>query len=181
MLKKIAIALGLIVVVGVVALAAAVFLTPTDCRVEREITIDRPKDDVFAYAKMVKNQNVWGPWYKRDPAMKQEFVGTDGTPGFVSRWASQDPEVGSGEQEIKNVVDGERLETELRFKEPFESKADTYLTTDAVGEGQTKVKWGFATEMPRPMNLMLLVIDMDQAIGKDFEEGLASLKAELEK
>ncbi len=31
------------------------------------------------------------------------------------------------------------------------------------------------------MNLMLVFMDMDQAVGKDFEEGLASLKSNIEK
>lgn len=35
--------------------------------------------------------------------------------------------------------------------------------------------------MPRPLNIMCLVIDMDKEVGKDFEEGLTSLKTILEK
>jgi Polyketide cyclase / dehydrase and lipid transport. len=181
MLKKIAIALGFIIVVGIVAFAALIMLTPTECKVEREITINKPKAEVFAYAKMLKNQNDWGPWFKKDPNMKQETVGTDGTVGFITKWDSPKQDVGAGEQEIKKIVDGEGMETELRFLKPFESKADTYLTTEAIGENQTKVKWGFSTEMPRPMNLILLFVDMDALIGKDFAEGLSSLKAILEK
>lgn len=180
MIKKILIAIGILVVLIVIAGAIAVMLTPTDFGVEKEIVINKPRAEVFEYAKMVKNQNEWGPWFKRDPAMKQEFVGTDGTPGFISRWTSQNPEVGSGEQEIKGITENERIDTELRFKEPFESKADAYLITEDAGASQTKVKWGFTGAMPRPLNLMLLFMDMDDAVGKDYQEGLASLKTILE-
>jgi hypothetical protein len=173
MFKKILIALGLLIVVGIVGLAALVFLTGTECAVEREIVINKPKDEVFGYAKLVRNQNDWGPWFKKEPTMEQHFSGTDGEPGFVVHW--------KGEQEIKRVVEGERLETELRFKQPMESRADSYLTTEAIGADQTKVKWGFKTEFPRPFNLMLVFMDMDALIGKDFEEGLTTLKAILEK
>jgi uncharacterized protein YndB with AHSA1/START domain len=181
MIKKILIALGLLIVLVVGVLAVLAFTTPTDFAAEREITINKPKEDVFAYAKMLKNQNEWGPWFKKDPTMHQEFRGTDGEPGFVVYWKSETGESGEGEQEIKRIVEGERLETELRFKQPFESKADCHLTTEAVGENQTKVKWGFSTSMPRPMNLFLLVMDMDAAVGKDFDEGLTTLKSILEK
>ncbi len=178
MIKKILIALVL-VVVGLIGLAAIVsFASATDFAVEREITINKPKDEVFAYARSLKNQNDWGPWFKKDPAMKQEYSGTDGTVGFISKWESQ--EVGSGEQEIKRIVEGERIETELRFTAPFESTSNCYLTTEAVGENQTKVKWGFTGSMPRPMNLFMLIMDMDKEIGKDFEEGLASLRSIVE-
>ena len=72
-------------------------------------------------------------------------------------------------------------EIELPLKRPFETTSDAYMITEAAGEGQTRVRWCFTGSMPKPMNLMLLVMDMDKAVGKDFEEGLASLKATLEK
>lgn len=113
--------------------------------------------------------------------MKQEFRGTDGTVGFVTHWTGQSEEVGEGEQEIKKLVENERMETELRFIKPFESKADSFLILESVSESQTKVKWGFTTTFPRPMNIMLVVMDMDALIGKDFAEGLSSLKGIMEK
>ena len=180
MIKKILltiVALGVLLVAG---LAIAAFMTPTDCRVEREVTINRPKNDVFAYVSKLRNQDTWGPWAKKDPAMKKDFRGNDGYVGFVSAWKSENSDLGSGEQEIKKIVDGERMDTELRFKEPFDSKSDAYITTEATGPTSTRVKWGFTTSVPRPMNLMLLVVDMDQMMGKDFEEGLSSLKTIME-
>jgi len=113
--------------------------------------------------------------------MKQGFHGTDGTVGFVSAWNSTSDEVGEGEQEIKNITDGERVDTELRFKRPFETKSDAYIITEAAGDNQTKVRWGFSGAMPRPMNLMLLFVDFDKETGKDFDAGLSQLKTNLEK
>jgi hypothetical protein len=181
MIKKLLIAAVAIVVLLIAAVAIASFATKTELTVTREITINRPKADVYNYVKLLKNQNEWGPWYKKEPTMKQEFRGTDGTVGFVSYWNGTNEQVGEGEQEIKKLVENERMDTELRFKRPFESKADAFLTLESAGDNQTKVKWGFNTTMPRPMNLMLLVIDMDKEVGKDFADGLASLKAILEK
>jgi uncharacterized protein YndB with AHSA1/START domain len=181
MLKKILIGAALILVLFVAVVAAAVMFAPTDFAVQREIVINRPRAEVFEYAKNLKNQNDWGPWFKRDPAMKQEFTGTDATPGFTSKWTSQNPEVGSGEQEIKRIVPNERIDTELRFTEPMNSTADAYLTTEDAGPDQTKVKWGFTGSMPRPFNLFPLIMDLDAAVGKDYEEGLATMKQILEK
>lgn len=181
MIKKILIALVVLIVLAIAAIAVLSFVAPTEIKVQREVTINKPKSEVFAYAKMLKNQNDWGPWFKKEPTMKQEFRGTDGTPGFVVWWKGEGAETGEGEQEIKKIVDGERLETELRFKQPFESTAQAFLTTEAVGETQTKVKWGFNSAMPRPLNIMCLVVDMDAALGKDFQDGLDSMKQILEK
>lgn len=181
MIKKIIIALVAIVVLLVAAIAVTSFVAKTECKVEREITINKPKAEIYNYVKVLKNQNDWGPWYKKEPTMKQEFRGTDGTVGFVTHWTGQSDEVGEGEQEIKKLVENERMDTELRFIRPFESKADAFLILEPVNESQTKVKWGFTTKFPRPMNIMFLVMDMDALIGKDFADGLSSLKTIMEK
>lgn len=181
MIKKLLIASGVVIVLAIAALTVATFVAPTNFAAEREVTINRPKAEVFAYIKLIKNQSVWGPWYKKEPSMKQEFRGTDGEVGFVSYWKGTTDDVGEGEQEITRIVDGERVDTQLRFISPFESKADAYLITEAVGDNQTKVRWGFSGDMPRPMNLFLLVMDINIEVGKDYQEGLENLKTILEK
>lgn len=180
MLKKILIGVAVLIVLLIAVVALAVALAPTDFAVEREIVINKPRAEVFEYAKILKNQNDWGPWYKRDPSMNQEFTGTDGNVGFTSKWTSRNPEVGSGEQEIKRIVPNERIDTQLRFKEPMASTADAHFITEDAGPNQTKVKWGFTGSMPRPFNLFPLVMNLDAAVGKDFEEGLTSLKQIME-
>jgi len=180
-MKKILLALVGLVVLIVGVLVALVFVTPTGFQVEREIEIAKPKAEVFAYLKNLKNQDDWGPWVKKDPNIKQSYEGNDGEVGFIAKWDSDHEDVGSGEQEIKKITDGERIDTEIRFKKPFESTADAYITTVDAGEGKTKVKWGFTGEMPRPWNLMLLFIDMDAEVGKDFDAGLSNLKVIVEK
>ncbi|MGH9948178.1 MAG: SRPBCC family protein [Pyrinomonadaceae bacterium] len=181
MIKKILLALGALLILVIAGVAILAFVAPTDFKVEREVTINKPKAEVFDYLKNIKKQSEWGPWFKKEPTMKQDFRGTDGEAGFVAYWNGTTDDVGEGEQEIKRIVEGERIDTELRFKRPFESKADAYLITEPVAENQTKVKWGFNSSMPRPTNLMLLFIDMDKEIGKDYDEGLATLKSTLEK
>lgn len=151
-----------------------------DFGVERSIVINKPKSEVFNVIKSLKTQNSWSTWGKKDPKMVTEFVGTDGTVGCIHKWKGNE-EVGSGEQEIKKIIEGERIETELRFKEPFESKSDAYFNTISEGESATKVTWGFSGKMSYPMNFMLLFMDMDKAIGKDYEESLSNLKAMMEK
>ncbi|REJ76189.1 MAG: polyketide cyclase [Acidobacteria bacterium] len=179
-MKKILIALVALVVVAGIAIGAMVLFAPTEFGVEREVVINKSKSETFEYLRILRNQNAWGPWAKKDPNMKQEYRGEDGEVGFVSAWDSESDDVGAGEQEIKKIVDGERIDYELRFLKPFEATSDAWLITEDAGEGKTKVKWGFTGAMPRPFNVMMLFIDMEEAVGKDFEEGLASLKSELE-
>ena len=176
-LKKILIVLVIIIAIPLII---ALFVKK-DYAVEREVTIDKPKQEVFEYVKFVKNQDNYSVWANKDPNMKKEYKGTDGTVGFISAWDSENKEVGKGEQEIINIAEGERVDMKLRFKKPFEAQDDAYLITDAVGENQTKVKWGFKGAFPYPMNLMGLFMDMDKTVGKDLETGLVNLKSILEK
>jgi hypothetical protein len=116
-----------------------------------------------------------------DPNMKKSYRGTDGTVGFVSAWESKIDSVGVGEQEIKKIIEGERVDFELRFIKPFEATEPAFMTTEAVSESQTKVKWGFSGHMDYPMNLMMLFMDFEKMIGDDLQTGLNNLKTVLEK
>lgn len=168
--------LGGIIMLGLII---ALFINK-DMKANREIVINKPKAEVFAYIKQLKNQNNYSKWSKMDPNMKTEFKGTDGTVGFISAWEGNS-DVGKGEQEIKKIVEGESLETELRFIKPFESKALATMKTTAVDSAHTKVTWEFDSKMAYPMNIMKLFMDMEKAVGDDFSTGLTNLKAVLEK
>ncbi|MBT8206581.1 MAG: SRPBCC family protein [Eudoraea sp.] len=164
------------IVVLVIFLAA---IAPKSYNVFRTVEIDKPKNEVFEYLRYLEKQREWSPWEKRDPNMEHKFTGTDGQVGAISYW-NGNKEVGEGEQEITKIVEGERIEGELRFFKPWKSTSDCYLDVDQAGEGKTKVTWGFSGKNKFPMSIMMLFMSMDKMIGKDFEEGLGSLKEKLE-
>lgn len=172
--------LVLYILLGIVLLIAILAaLAPKTYNVSRSIEISRPKAEVFDYLKYLKKQDEWSPWAKRDPNMEQKFTGTDGEVGAISYW-NGNKEVGEGEQELIKIVDGERIESELRFLKPWKSISDAYLVTESIDANTTKVTWGFTGHNKFPMSIMMLFMNMDKMIGKDFEEGLASLKEKME-
>jgi uncharacterized membrane protein len=177
MLRKILIAIVILIAIPFIA---ALFIKK-EYAVEREITISRPKQEVFDYIKHLKNQDNYSKWAKMDPNMKKSYRGTDATVGFVSAWESEKDDVGTGEQEITGITDGERIDFELRFFVPFESTSPAYMTTQSVSDTETKVVWGFAGNMPYPMNLLIPLMNFEKAIGDDLATGLGNLKVELEK
>lgn len=174
--KKVLIVLGVIVAIPLIA----AFFVKSDYSVAESVVIDKPKPEVLDYIKHLKNQDNYSKWGTMDPNMVKTYRSTDGTVGFVSAWESEDDNVGVGEQEILNIIDGERIDFELRFIKPFESKQEAYMTTEAVNENQTKVTWGFDGTMAYPSNLMLLFMDFEEMIGDDFQTGLQKLKTILE-
>ncbi|ASZ09671.1 SRPBCC family protein [Chitinophaga pendula] len=172
----------LIVIVVLIAIPLIIALfVKKDYAVEREVTINKSKEAVFDYIRYLKNQDNFSKWATMDPQMKKDYRGTDATVGFVFAWSSDKKDVGKGEQEIKNIKEGERIDYEIRFIEPFTSTSQAYLTTESVSPEQTKVKWGFKGHMAYPMNIMLLGMNMSEMIGADLQTGLDNLKALLEK
>ena len=176
-LKKILIVIAIIIAIPLVV---ALFVKK-DYAVEREIVINKPKQDVWEYVKYIKNQDYYSKWNMADPNMKKSYSGTDGTVGFISSWESTDENVGVGEQEILKITEGERMDVKLRFKVPFEAEDDAYMITENVDGSSTKVKWGFYGAFPYPMNIFNLIMDMDKQIGGGLEMGLRNLKTVMEK
>jgi uncharacterized membrane protein len=173
--------IGLVLVALIVLLLITGLFVDGNYAVEREVTINKPKQEVFDYAKYLKNQDNFSVWAKIDPAMKKEFRGEDATVGFVSAWDSENPKAGKGEQKITKITEGERIDYELHFIEPFESTDYAYLSFAAVNDSVTTVKWAFNGKMKYPMNLMMLTMDMEAMLAPDLQNGLNNLKAILEK
>lgn len=149
--------------------------------VEREVLINKPKQEIFDYVKHLKNQDVFSKWNKMmSPEDERTYTGTDGTEGFIAAWKSKNDYVGEGEQEIVKITDGERVDLKLRFFKPYESEDQSYFTTTAIDSTQTKLIWGINGSIKYPMNLMFLMMDFEKSLGNDIQEGLDNLKTILE-
>jgi len=155
-------------------------IAPKSYDVSRNIKIKRTSKEIFEYLRFFNNHDQWSPWFERDPKMKKTLTGTDGEVGFVSAWESDHKQVGSGEQEIKSFVENKVINSELRFLKPFKSTSSAYFKFDVVGEKETRVTWGFSGKNKFPMSIVMLFMNMDKAVGGDFEAGLVKLKVILE-
>jgi len=168
-----------LVVVFSIPLIVALFVE-SEYAVEKEVTIEKSKDEVFSFLKQLKNQDQFSSWANMDPDMEKIFTGTDGEVGFISAWNSTHEKVGRGEQEIVSITEGERLDYELRFYEPFVATDNAHIVTEAINDSVTLVKWGFSGEMGYPKNVLLLMMDMEEMLGGQLQEGLLNLKDILE-
>lgn len=169
----------LFTIVGIVALLLIIaLLVNSKFKVESKITINQPKQVVFDYLKHLKNQNYYNKWRQIDPDMEKNYRGEDGTVGFVYAWESEIENVGVGEQEITAIIEYERIETEIRFEEPFESTDQSYMITENPDEGNTEVTFGYNGKMKYPTNLLIPIFK--NKIGNKMKENLQTLKSLLE-
>ncbi|MFP9097852.1 SRPBCC family protein [Flavobacterium sp. RHBU_24] len=169
----------LIIIIAIIALPfiIALFL-PKEYSIALSIVINAPKHEVFDFIKYVRNQERYSKWAMADPEQKITMTGTDGTVGFINAWDSA-KKAGAGEQEITDIVEGERITTELRFTRPFKNLAHSWMETEAHSPESTKVTWGMTGKMPYPLNAMTAL--MKGGLTKDIDVSLNNLKNLLEK
>ena len=145
--------------------------------VKCEIVINAPRQKVFDYVKLLKNQDQFNIHAKADPDRKEEFKGTDGTPGFIISW-SGNKNAGEGEKEIKNIVEGKRIEMEIRFVKPMTTSASIIMETESLSNDQTKVSWSNAGTLKYPINILIPM--MEKSVAKGMDVSLSTLKKILE-
>jgi len=175
MFKKIA----FVVVVLVVALLAYAVTRPDTLHVQRAASIMAPPEKIFPLISDFHSWTSWSPYEKRDPAMKRAYSGAVHGRGAVYEWDGNS-EVGQGRMEITDTSDPSRVTIKLDFIEPIEGHNVAEFALVPQG-GATNVTWSMDGPSPYIGKLIGVFINMDTMIGKDFETGLANLKALAEK
>jgi uncharacterized protein YndB with AHSA1/START domain len=168
----------LLVLAGIIAvlLIIALFLKK-EHYVNREIIINAPRQKVFDFLRFLENQDKFNKWAKTDPDRKTETKGTDGTVGYIYSW-SGNKDAGQGVKEIKTIIEGKRIETEIRFTKPMNVTASMIIETEALSDNQTKVNFINTGTLKYPLNLMIPIAERNFA--KDLDSSLATLKNILE-
>lgn len=146
--------------------------------VRREIVINAPLQIVFDYLKLLKNQDKFNKWAMADADRDREFKGTDGTVGFIIAW-NGNKEVGEGQKEIMSIIDGKKIETQIRFVRPMATIANVTMETEALPDNRTKVYLTNAGTLKYPLNIMIPIAE--KKFPKDMDNSLSTLKDILEK
>jgi hypothetical protein len=164
---------------SVVALVGAVLLyamtKPDTFHVQRSISIQAPPEKIFALLNDFHQSLSWSPYEKKDPAMKRAFYGPENGKGAVYAFEGN-KEVGKGRLTITETIPSSKIVIALDMAEPFEGHNIVEYTLDAKGS-TTDVTWAMHGRQPYLGKVMSLFMDCDKMIGKDFEVGLANLKA----
>ena len=175
MLKTIAI-IVVVLIAGVVILAA---MKPDSFSVQRATTIKAPPEKVFALINDFKAWGAWSPWEKKDPAMKRTFSATTSGKGAHYAWDGN-KDVGQGSMTVTESAPPSKVVLNLDFIKPFEGHNIVEFTLTPQGDA-TSVNWLMHGPANFMSKIMQVFISMDRMVGKDFETGLANLKAAAEK
>ena len=164
----------IIVVVLIAAVLMYAAMKPDAFRIQRSATIAAPPDKVFTYINDLHSWANWSPWEKKDLAMKKAHSGAPQGKGAVLEWDGN-KDVGTGRMEILESIPPSKALIQLDFIKPFEAHNTAEFTLAPSG-GSTQLTWAMYGPQPYMLKLMTLFCSMDKMVGKDFEDGLASLK-----
>ena len=172
-----------VALIAVAVLIAAVLIfaatKPDTFRVQRAASINAPPEKIFAFIDNFHRWGIWSPWEKKDPAMKRTYGATTSGKGATYAWEGN-KDVGQGRMEIADSIAASKIALKLDFLKPFEAHNAVEFTLQPNG-GATSVTWAMQGATPYFAKIIHVFIDMDNMVGKDFESGLANLKAAAEK
>jgi uncharacterized protein YndB with AHSA1/START domain len=171
--------IAIIVVVLIAGVLIAAATKPDTFRVQRAASINAPPEKIFALINDFKAWPSWSPWEQKDPAMKRTYGATTSGKGATYAWEGN-KEVGQGRMEIADSIADSKIALKLDFLKPFEAHNSVEFTLQPNG-GATSVTWAMQGDTPYFAKIIHVFIDMDNMVGKDFESGLANLKAAAEK
>jgi len=171
-----------ILIVAAVLLTAVMVFAATKAdtfHVERTAWINAPPEKVFPLINDFHNWGSWSPWEKLDPVLKRTHSGAASGKGAVYAWEGNS-DVGQGRMEITDEAPPSQVTIQLDFLKPFEAHNVARFTLEPKGEFTT-VRWAMHGPNSYFAKVMQVFVSMDSMVGKDFETGLANMKAIAER
>jgi uncharacterized protein YndB with AHSA1/START domain len=171
-----------IVTVLIIAVAAALTyvlvkaaLKPDRFRIARAIRINAPAAAIYPHIAGMERFKAWSPWQDKDPEMTQVIGPIAEGVGSSMEWRGNG-KVGEGRMEVVEAEPPVRLAYRLTFMKPFAAVnlAEFILVESSGG---TDLTWAMTGDSPFMSKLMDALMNMDRMVGRDFEHGLAKLKA----
>jgi uncharacterized protein YndB with AHSA1/START domain len=169
---------SLAVLVAIGAVLAIAARRPDTFQIARTARIAASPERLFPLIDDLRRMNTWNPYALRETGGISSYEGPASGKGAAFAFAGS--KSGSGRIEIVDSTFPREVVLRLSMVKPF--KADNTVTFTLEPHGPaTDVTWAFSGRQPLLGKVMGLVIDCDRMMGRDFEEGLANLKAIAER
>jgi hypothetical protein len=159
----------------VVSFVALLLFAPRSYRVERSITVERSRADVWRAVADLGRWRSWNPALNQDP--KMQLTNGPSLHG-VGAWQSwQSERLGHGRIQFMAV---DSSAGQLTYTIAYSGRPPSTGTLRLSENGtDTRVTWRMSGELDSPASRAFGLM-MDSMLGPDFEEGLLSLKRLIE-
>jgi Polyketide cyclase / dehydrase and lipid transport len=176
MTKTLILSAIVLAIAGVLAYAAS---RPDTFRVQRSASIEATAERLYPLINDMRQFNTWNPYNLKDPNVKGTYRGPASGPGAGYDFQGN-KDVGKGSIQIVESSPPQTVTMKLDMIEPFEGH-NTVEFTLAPNGATTDVTWAMHGPSPFMAKLVGVFMNMDRMIGRDFEAGLANLRAKAEK
>lgn len=168
-----------VIILSAIGIALAVFLLivakqPADFRISRSCLVNVPPAMVFPYVNDLQQWQAWSPWVKLDSNKKYSFSGALAGTGANMQWAGNG-KIGLGGMTITESRNDEFIRLRLEFVKPFKAinAAEFRFRHE---DNQTLVCWCMIGSNSFSGKAINLIMNFDRKVGRQFEQGLSSLK-----
>ncbi len=156
---------------GVATMAA---LAPGNFRLERSVVTSAPRDAVWPLIADLRAWMRWSPWQSSEDKISRTYNGPSSGLGAREQWSGSD-RAGEGIAEI-TLADPDRIVIHVRTMRP-QARHVTLEFRLAIESGGTRITWIMAGEAPYAARLAGIVFGLARKAARDFDVGLARLKA----
>jgi uncharacterized protein YndB with AHSA1/START domain len=172
-----------VVVIVVVALVGALLFFAASqsdrFHIHRYILVSAPPDKIFPLVNDFHQWEKWSPWEGVEgDDLQRKYSGASAGEGAVYEWEGR--KTGVGRMEIMRSQPPGELNINVDFLKPMRAQNNVEFMFEP-DEGQTRVDWSMRGEHNFMGKLMAMFMNMDKMVGRDFERGLANLKALAER
>lgn len=147
--------------------------------VERTANIQAVPPVVFGLIDDLREWPKWSPWEDLDPAMTHVYSGPATGVGASHSWEGN-KKAGSGSMTITASHPDERVTLDVVFLKPFKAENVTTFLIAPHADG-SQVTWQMTGSKNLFFRIFGFLVSMDKLVGKDFDKGLARLKAVAER
>ncbi|KAA3650848.1 MAG: hypothetical protein DWP98_03820 [Bacteroidetes bacterium] len=168
----------LIVLVAIIAIFLVYSSTqPNKAIVSESIEINKPAKVIYQELVNFPNWGNWSVWSKMDPDMKNVYSEKMGEVGSSSEWTSENPNVGSGKQEVVELRENEYMKLQMNFADWPGTKYAEFILKEQ--EGVTTVTWTYeGSETPFYLNFTNGFIET--MLAQNYKDGLVNMKSYME-
>jgi len=153
-------------------------MTDDTYTVERSTTVAATPERVYREVADFRRWAHWSPWEDIDPDLRRSYSGAESGVGAVYEWAGN-RKAGRGRMGIVEAQEPTTVRIDLQFERPWKARNDTTFSIEPEAFG-SRVTWSMTGRKTLMTRVMGVFVSMDKLLGKDFERGLARLKATAE-
>ncbi|NTS78335.1 SRPBCC family protein [Catenovulum sp. SM1970] len=146
---------------------------PDDYKVERQIKINAPADEIHIYVGNLDRWHKWTIWQDLEPDMQINVLKSEGV-GAEQRWSSKS---GTGSLTFTRTDDFYGVDYDLVFDSSTTAKAGIHYS---LADQATIVSWQMSGQVTTPVIGPYVAMMMDGMLGPTFEKSLINLKELVE-